>query len=405
MTFIIDTLTGMNRTVSAFLVALPLVLACGSSSATGDAPPATPAATSELAKPVADRYAVVAKASYDDVLAKARALKTAVDAFAKAPSAETLDAAKKAWLDARDVYGQTEAFRFYGGPIDDETEGPEGRVNGWPLDEAFIDYVVGDDGAGIINHTAEFPSISTELLSDQNEKGGESNISTGWHAIEFLLWGQDLSETGPGARPFSDYVPGATGAQKNAARRADYLGAVTELLVDDLEGVARAWDASQPGTFGARFLAAPTEEALTKAFKGMVMLSALELTRERMNNAYTKGDQEEEHSCFSDNTLADLRANALAIENVYLGRSTTGEDGIGVDELVAAKDAAVDARVKQALAAVLAAVGAIPAPFDQSILREPGRSKVKTAIDAAQALTDALLEASKVAGVTVNVEQ
>lgn len=378
--------------LAALVVSASLVAGCSSDSSS----------SSPAIGPAVARYAVVAKSSYDDVVAKARVMKTAIDTFADAPSTATLEAARAAWLAARTPYGHTEAFRFYGGPIDDEKEGPEGRVNGWPLDEAFIDYVTGDAKAGIINHATEIPTITKELLVDQNEKGGESNIATGWHAIEFLLWGQDLDENGPGARPFTDYVPGATGPQLTAERRRTYLKVVTQLLVEDLEGVARAWDTGTPGSFGARFVAAAPAEGLTKAFRGMIMLASVELTRERMNNAYTKGDQEEEHSCFSDNTPADLLANAVAIENVYLGRGPS-DDGIGIDELVRAKDAAVDARVKERFAAALAAIRDIPAPFDRAVLREPGRSKVKAAIDACNALTDALLEAAKVMAVTVNI--
>lgn len=376
------------------LAALVLVPACSSSSE----PSGGSSSTSEAAKPVVARYAVVAAKGYGEVLTKARAMKTAIDAFVAAPSAETLEAAKRAWLDARDAYGQTESYRFFDGPIDDE-KGPEGRVNGWPLDEAFIDYVTGDEGAGIVNHVADFPTITREVLVGQNEKGGEANIATGWHAIEFLLWGQDQSETGPGARPFTDYVPGASGAQKNAARRATYLKEVTALLVDDLAYVADAWDPNRAGSFGAAFAASP-DASLPKAFKGIIQLATIELSRERMNNAYRKGEQEEEHSCFSDNTHADLVANARAIENVYLGK-WGGDDGPGLDDLVRAKDPAADAKVKERLSATLAAVSAIPAPFDQAILREPGRSKVKAAIDEANALATALSDAAKAAGVTV----
>lgn len=373
--------------------------AAGCTSGTDGTAGADPAAERQR---VVARYAVVAKASYDLALAKARVMKTTIDAFVDAPSEASLEAARNAWLAARTPYGETESFRYFDGPIDDE-KGPEGRVNGWPLDEAFIDYVVGDDTAGLINRASELPIITKQLLGEQNEKGGEANVATGWHAIEFLLWGQDLSETGPGARPFSDYVTGTTMHQKGAERRRTYLKVVTELLVDDLEGVARAWDSSQAGTYGAAFVAAP-EEGLAKAFRGMVMLSGLELARERMNNAYTKGEQEEEHSCFSDNTLADLLANARAIENVYLGRAGA-DDGPGIDELVRAKDAAVDARIKEQFAALLAAIQSIPAPFDQAFLREPGRSKLKSAIDACKALNESLVEAGAALGVTVAVEE
>ena len=63
---------------------------------------------------------------------------------------------------------------------------------------------------------AAFPEITAEALTAANEEGGETNISTGWHAIEFLLWGQDLSATGPGARPATDYT-----TAPNAERRGD----------------------------------------------------------------------------------------------------------------------------------------------------------------------------------------
>ena len=114
------------------------------------------------------------------------------------PTDATLEAAKEAWLTARDDYGPTEAFRFYDGPIDNPDDGPEGQINAWPMDEAYVDYVEGDASAGIVNDTAGVPEITTDVIVAANEEGGETNISTGWHAVEFLLWGQDLSDDGPG---------------------------------------------------------------------------------------------------------------------------------------------------------------------------------------------------------------
>src|SRR5262249_43610750 len=153
------------------------------------------------------------------------------------PNDETMAAAKQAWLDARDDYGLTEAFRFYGGPIDNEDNGPEGLLNAWPMDEAYVDYVEGDPNSGIINDPPTSPTIEADPLISLNESGGETNISTGWHAIEFLLWGQDLSEDGPGARPASDYVDAP-----NADRRAQYLTVTTDLLVSNLQSLVDAWD-------------------------------------------------------------------------------------------------------------------------------------------------------------------
>ena len=143
---------------------------------------------------VVELYAAGVHAAYDVSLASATELDAAIDAFAADPNDETLAAAKQAWLTARDDYGPTEAFRFYGGPIDNDDTGTEGLINAWPLDEAYIDYVEGDETAGIINRPDEYPTIDGRLLTSLNEEGGHANISTGWDAIQFLLWGQDLSD-------------------------------------------------------------------------------------------------------------------------------------------------------------------------------------------------------------------
>ncbi len=378
------------RSRPAWLLALlfssfSAVAACGSSD---EAPPAASPTTDDAA--ILRAYVTVAKGSYGEALAKTRDLKTAVDAFVADPTADRLEAAKAAWLAARGPYGRTEVYRYFGGPIDNEQTGPEGRVNGWPLDEAYIDYVVDQPTAGIINHLTEYPSITKELLEELNEKDGEANLSTGYHAIEFLLWGQDLSETGPGSRPFTDYV-----SAPNADRRRTYLQTVTALLVDDLTGVAAGWDDADPASFASSFVKLPQKEALTKAFRGIVMLAGVEIARERMDNAYKKGEQEEEHSCFSDNTTADLSANVRGIENVYVESR--------IHELVRAKDAALDDRVKEKLATAIAAIEAIPAPFDRAIVDLDKRPRVGAAIDATKALTDALIEAANALDVHVDI--
>ena len=193
-----------------------IAAACGPAAPSPDAvapssaapPPAVSADTTELRRAVVQTYADIAYASYADVLRTADALQDAIEAFVTDPTGASLDDAKSAWLASRDVYGQTEAFRFYGGPIDEPESGVEGLVNAWPMDEAYIDYVDGNPEAGIVNAVEEHPEITAGLLVDLNEVGGEKNIATGYHAIEFLLWGQDLSVDGPGKRPVSDYVVG-----------------------------------------------------------------------------------------------------------------------------------------------------------------------------------------------------
>ncbi|MDR2330776.1 MAG: iron-regulated protein, partial [Comamonas sp.] len=237
------------------------------------------------ARAVAVGYSELVYANYSDSLASARDMQKAIAALLAAPSKDTLAAARKSWIDAREFYGQTEAFRFYGGPIDDEN-GPEGQINAWPMDESYVDYVEGKPNAGFINDP-KF-KITKANLAKQNERGGEENIATGWHAIEFLLWGQDLSETGPGDRSFEDYVDGK---RPHADRRRLYLKVVTELLIDDLASVTKAWAPGQKN-YRAQFDKGGVE-SVRKIIVGLGSLSRGELAGERMEVPLNSQDQED----------------------------------------------------------------------------------------------------------------
>jgi putative iron-regulated protein len=162
--------------------------------------------STELKKSAINNYANIVYENYTDALEKANAMQTAIDAFVANPTQTSFDAAKTAWLEARNPYGQTEVYRFYGGPIDNDIDGSESLLNAWPMDEAFIDYVQGNSLAGIINNPVAYPTINKTIIESLNENGGETNVSCGFHTVEFLLWGQDLSATSAGTRPYTDYM-------------------------------------------------------------------------------------------------------------------------------------------------------------------------------------------------------
>lgn len=351
-----------------------------------------------------EQYVHVVMASYADTIVASEAMQAEIEAFLAAPSAAGLESAKEAWLAARELYGQTEVYRFYGGPIDAEPDGLEGRINSWPMDEAYVDYVEGQPDIGIVNDLTKYPTIDRQLLIDLNGAGGEDDISTGWHAIEFLLWGQDLSADGPGARPHTDYLT-VDGTAANQDRRAAYLELVTGLLIDDLKTVAAAWD--KGAAYHVAFEEEDAKAALTKVMLGMGSLSGAELSGERMGVAYDTREQEDEHSCFSDNTHRDLYTNALGIENVYLGR-WPGQEGASLSALVARLDPALDERLRGELAASVKAMEAIPAPFDAAIQAadgDPARKAVADAIAALKAQTASIAEAAALLEIELNLEE
>jgi putative iron-regulated protein len=358
--------------------------------------------SSEIAGAV-ETYAAGVEASYRAGLASAQAMDEAIDAFVADPTEANLEAAKQAWLDARDDYAPTEAFRFYGGPIDEEETGPEGLINAWPMDEAYVDYVEGAPDAGIINDPATYPTIDGALLESLNEVGGETNISTGWHAIEFLLWGQDLSEDGPGARPASDYAEAP-----NAERRAAYLTTASGLLVGHLQDLVDEWAPDRDDNYRADFLALPPAEAFSKILTGIGELSRSELAGERMNVAYTERSQEDEHSCFSDNTTNDIVGNARGIQIVLLAEYPGGVEGTSVLDAVRAADGDLADELEQEVQASVAAVEAIPAPFDQHLREgvpdsDPGRASVLAASEALETQTPTIVSAAEALDVTINV--
>jgi putative iron-regulated protein len=350
--------------------------------------------------PVLSNYSNIVHANYQDTLQSALRMQQAINAFLAQPSAESQQAAQKAWREAREFYGQTEAYRFYGGPIDDD-DGPEGRLNAWPMDESYVDSVKGRADAGLINNPAFV--INMDNLIAQNERGGEENIASGWHAIEFLLWGQDMSENGPGNRAFTDFVDGQA---PNADRRREYLRVITDLLVSDLNELVKEWTPGRKSNYRAHFEKGGLD-SVRMMFVGLGSLSRGELAGERLEVALNSQDQEDEHSCFSDNTHRDVVNNALGIENVWLGRYKRADgsvvQGPSMKDLVATKDAALADQTTQQIAASVAAANAIQAPFDREIVGArdaAGRQRIQKTINSLTQQSKDLVSAANAVGIT-----
>lgn len=273
---------------------------------------------------VIKNYADIVYQSYKDSYDKALEMQTAINAFVDNPTENGFQTTKNAWLAAREPYGQTEAYRESNGPIDEGKT--EGQLNAWPLDENYIDYVRDNSGGvtseGIINNTSI--TIDETALIGLNEGAGgngvlDKNISTGYHAIEFLLWGQDFADPSnglPGQRAYTDYVTGSSGTNQNQDRRGTYLKIVTSILVKDLKSLVDTW--VEGGTYRNTFLALPEDEALKNMMSGIFFMTGEELSTERMAVAVEQ-NQEDEHSCFSDNTHRDIYTNAKGVNNVLFG--------------------------------------------------------------------------------------
>lgn len=413
---------------SAGLLAIAISLAgCGEDKAPVSQTPApvasTPAAATNhfdeaAASAVVAHYADLALAVFSDAASTGTALQTAIDALLANPTDATLQAARAAWLAARVPYMQSEVFRFGNAVVDDW----EGQLNAWPLDEGLIDYVaadyqhaLGNPGAtaNIIANTQiqvgedmlDVTTITPELLASLNELGGsEANVATGYHAIEFMLWGQDLngSNPGAGARPATDFVVGAGATGGNNERRRAFLKAASELLVSDLKEMVGQWQAGVADNYRASLQAESAENGLRKMLFGMGSLSLGELAGERMKVALEANSTEDEQDCFSDNTHNSHFYDGKGIRNVYLGEYLRADGttltGPSLSALVAKVDAKADSVLQADLAATEAKLQALVDSanngqhFDQLIAADnaAGQQIVRDAITALVKQTDAI---------------
>jgi putative iron-regulated protein len=361
------------------------------------------------ASAVRENYVGLAGALYTEALNGAQKLSAAVDALLAKPSESTLAQARNAWLVARAQYLPTEAFRYYDGPIDGPATstrraGPESRINAWPLNEAVIDYVVGGPSSGLVG--AIKTPITAENILKLDQVSDEADVTTGFHAIEFLLWGQDRSAKGAGDRKFTDFVLPA-GKNGVTQRRRDYLKALTGMLEADLGFVLSQWDPVRSSAYAREFMALDSYEAVGRMVRGMAMLAVEEMSSERLSVALDSGTQEDEASCFSDNTHREFSANLRGIQSVWFAQHNK-ISAPSLRSLVQKLDPKVAAQLDAALSQAQAQAQIVEndGAFDQMLIApatDPRRQHAEALVSALQGLGTALRDAGRTLGVLVSI--
>jgi putative iron-regulated protein len=340
--------------------------------------------SNELAYDVLANYAGIAFSVYADALEAAREFQIKVNVFAAEPSEAKLEAVREEWIRARSFYGMTEVFRFSEGPIDMLML--EEAINAWPIEASRIDYVEGQPDAGIINQSDAYPYVSgIEILKLNVDPDGGTNGLTGWHAIEFLLWGEDRFEDSAGQRPVSDFT-----TDENAERRMDYLRSATRLLNNHLYTVVEDWKGESYDNFLGIFLMDEPSVILKRTLRGMLVLSGEEMAEVRILKALDGGTEMDEQSGFSDTTHLDFLANLRGIQNLFEGHymSLRGEvyKGPGFHELFASVDAENAGIMKAELAKAFQLVKELPTPFDQVIASDADDPRREPYLALAQSL-------------------
>jgi putative iron-regulated protein len=357
------------------------------------------------ASPQAQAIRVLAFQQYTSVVAAAVKMESKIDLLLRKPTDENLRHAQDAWKQAKSLYQLTEWTRFTESPIDwaeigARPAGPETRINAWPLNEAVIDYVRGAPTAGLV-YRLELPMSKANILAN-DQLTDEADVTTGWHAIEFLLWGQDFSLKHAGQRPIADFqLATKSTSSKIVERRRDYLRAVTSLLIEDLMLVRAEWNPGDPESYASKLSQIPAIEQVGRAMHGATTLLMTELYGQRLITPLDSGSSEDEHSCFSDFTLQDLRANLEGVQLLYFA----GGEG-SLMSLIHWRDPALHARLEAQFATSKRALAQIPEPFDAVLASSPGsdgRRAAEKAGDELQRLGLLLKTAAEVLSIDIVV--
>jgi len=310
--------------------------------------------------------------------------------------------------DFRFYYDHSEIFRFVNGPIDGPN-GPEKLLNAWPCDEAYIDYTQTSATApikysGIICDSIKYPRINENLLDSLNSLNGETNISVGYHAIEFLLWGQDFYADSPGKRSYKDYLNAGT-TVNYGYRRGQYLVALSKLIVKHLGDVRQAWMPNQ-SNYRADFLNASVEESFKTALTGIGRYIKGELYGDRTRTSYKSQDQEDETSCFSDQTDQDLKWGQGSVYSIFNGSFETASGSPiskGTSLLSVLKIAKDTSAIASQIRLSSNSMNLIQHPFDQEIIKSDGRLRVQNAITNGSLQADLLVEYAAKMGISLSL--
>jgi putative iron-regulated protein len=344
-------------------------------------------------------YAQLVADSYAASLADGQGLKTAITAFLTNPNDETLTRARDAWINGRRSWELTEAFRFYDGPIDvtDTEMGPISRLDGWPIDPAAIDYVEDNPTSGIINNMKLALTRATLLSQSQSSHAA----ITGWHAIEFLLWGQESATIGEaGDRPVTDYLPN----QPNNDRRRAYLKLATDMLVEDLHYLVESWDPKSRNSYAAAFRLLNQREALGRVMNGIAQLTGQELANTRLAAALDTNDRKKLTSRFSATSYQDFVFALRGVRNVWTG-DQGGQTRPGLSVLVGRVDPALAQKILHALDHAEESIGLLQTPLERETLpapaNSPARQKAERAIADLKSFASLIRDAGTKMGVAV----
>ena len=289
----------------------------------------------------------VITATYKELYDNSVLLTTACQNLSIGNEAE-LTTVKNVWASTRAPWEKSEGFLY--GPVD--TEGIDPAIDSWPVDVNAINNILNSSQA-----------ITSSLLDNDDARG--------FHTIEYFVWGLNGDKT----------------ASQLIARELEYLVAASQNLQSKTLQLYNGWLQSQ-GNFANNFISAgqsgsiytSQKNALLELVEGIIIISdevATGKIETPLNGDNGNASPQDEESRFSNNSKLDFANNIRSIQNIYLGDYGTTQ-GKGLTDLVASKNATLDATIKAKISDAITAIEAIPGTFTDAIFNN------RTAVQNAQ---------------------
>jgi predicted lipoprotein len=294
--------------------------------------------------------------TYQDLEAKAIALRTAVNSLQGAPTDPNLTAAQNAWRAARRPWEQSEGFLF--GPV--ETQGIDPSIDSWPVNRVDLDAV-----------------LASGATLNQSYIDGLEGTLKGFHTLEYLLFGT-------GSKTAADLT----------TRELDYLVGTAASLASAVTTLRTAWDPAGGNYVGTVSTAGATgnsvyisqSAALQELVNGVIAICD-EVANGKISDPFDQMDRSLEESQFSNNSNLDFADNIRSVQNVYLGQYGSATT-TGLRALVMAKQPSLDATIQSQLTAAITVIGEMTPTFGEAITSNP--TKVEAARTAVRTLKQTL---------------
>jgi putative iron-regulated protein len=252
---------------------------------------------------------------------------------------ENLNLSKQAWLNAHSAYELTTLHRYYATQLIGEQNSLalmqlQYQINHWPIVPGYIDYVDGYPDSGIVHDINV--NLDADSLREQHGSFDVSEVTLGFHAIEFLLWGYDADFV---ARPATDFdavleltpkeiESGYTLEQLSNNRRRLFLTIVADTLVKDFLALQSLWLDEEPSISQRIESISGTELIVILADSMSAMLTQELLLRSlypMLNGDFVESVQ----SPYSRSTQNAVSSQLSGLERLLLERQT--ENGTTLD--------------------------------------------------------------------------